>query len=367
METKFSVAVGQNCIVRWESNPKGSTPVKSNHINGKRTKKIVLPDLSGRGAKPKAGESWVCRVERETNLKSPSRGAIIVKPLAIEIDPSFPGVWVDPVKAKLMSIVLQNREKNLMLVGDQGIGKSTLSRAVASKLGWKFRKVSGGLIKKFAYMLGRFLPSPSEKSGQMSFEWIDSPLVKAVREAIRNPNDTFLLMIDEYSRMDEDARDALLDVIEGDVRTLTLPNGDELVIPHNIHFMAAANEGGSFTVRKEDAAAKDRWVIVKVEHMPQADELAHCLGKFPNAPKAVLDRGLTVINKLRGMRHDLKVRLSKTISTRATQNLAMFLSSGIDLEIALTTAVVNQFEGNNADSNSEAGRVARLITEELKK
>src|SRR5688572_25851669 len=187
MSANSTLTPGTNCVVRWEANPKSSTPIKSNHVNGQRTKKIVLPELTGRGQVPKAGESWVCRVERETNTKSENRGAIIVKPLAIEIDPSFPGVWVDPIKAKLMATVLQNRENNLMLVGDQGIGKSTLSRAVATKLGWKFRKVSGGLIKKFAYMLGRYQPAPS--GGQMSFKWTDSQLVKYIREAMRNPND----------------------------------------------------------------------------------------------------------------------------------------------------------------------------------
>lgn len=365
MANQPKLAPGDNCIVRWDGNPKGSTPVKSNFVNGSRSKKIILPELSNRGAKPKPGETWLCRVERETNKRSDARGAIVVKPLAIDIDPTFPGVWVDPVKAKLMSIVLQNREKNLMLIGDQGIGKSTLSRAVATKLNWKFRKVSGGLIKKYAYMLGRFLPVPG-KDGNLNFSWVDSQLVKTLREAIRNPEETFLLMIDEYSRMDEDARDALLDIIEGEIRILALPNGEEITVPANVHFMAAANEGGSFTVRKEDAAAKDRWVIIKVEHMPQAEELAHCLTKYPNASRATLDQALTVINKLRSLRHDLKVRLSKTISTRASQNVAMFLSAGVDLEVALTTAVTNQFEGSNFDPNSEAGRVAKLISEALK-
>lgn len=365
MDNNNNLTPGQNCVVAWEENPKGSTPVKSNRVNGKRVKKIVLPDLSSRGAKPKAGQTWLCRVERVTNPNADSRGAIIVKPLTIEIDLSFPDVWVDPVKARLMSVVLQNREKNLMLVGDQGIGKSTLARAVATKLGWKFRKVSGGLIKKFAYMLGRNMPVSG--SGQLQFAWIDSKLVQVIREAGRCPDDTFLCMIDEYSRIDEDARDALLDVIEGELRTLSLPNGEELPVPRNIHFMAAANEGGSFTVRKEDAAAKDRWVIVKITHMPHADELKHCLSKFPSAPRADLDRALKVINRLRVLRHDMKVRLSKTVSTRAAQNAAMFLSNGIDLETALMTAVANQYEGSPDDVNSEAGRVAKIIVDELKK
>ncbi len=365
MSNELNLTPGTNCVVRWETNAKGAVPVKSNHIDGRRSKKIVLPELSKRAQVPKPGETWVCRIERVTNTKANSRGAIIVRPLTIEIDPTFPGVYVDPVKGRLMSIVLQNREKNLMLVGDQGIGKSTISRAVATKLGWKFRKVSGGLIKKFAYMLGRLLPV--EEGGKQVFKWVDSPLVRAIREALNNPDKIYLIMIDEYSRMDEDARDALLDVIEGEQRVLALPNGELLDVPSNLRFMAAANEGGPFTVRKTDAAAKDRWVVIKIEHMPQAEELNHCLSKFPNCPKAKLDQALTILNRLRAMRHDLKMRLSQTISTRAAQNVAMFLAAGIDLEVALLTAAANQFEGNNADANSEAGRVAKTIADLLKK
>lgn len=364
MSNRENLTPGTNCLVRWETNAKGAVPVKSNHIDGKRTKKIVLPELSRRSQTPKAGETWVCRIERIVNPQSPNRGAIVVKPLTLEIDATFPGVWVDPVTARLMSIVLQNRQKNLMLIGDQGIGKSTISRAVSTKLNWKFRKISGGTIKKFAYMLGRLLPVENE--GKQVFKWVDSPLVKAIREAIHNPEEIFLIMIDEYSRMDEDARDALLDVIEGEVRLMALPNGDIIEVPCNVRFMAAANEGGPFTVRKTDAAAKDRWVIIKIEHMPHAEELAHCLTKYPNCPKAKLDQALTVVNKLRKMRHDLKMRLSQTISTRAAQNVAMFLASGIDLETALMTGVANQFEGSNGDTNSEAGRVAKTIVDLLK-
>ncbi len=358
------LVVGTNCVVFFEANPKGSSPIKSNKVNGHRTKKIVLPILTGIRRTPQAGESWVCRVERITNEGSKVHGAIIVRPLTQEVNTHFPDVYVDPLKAKLMAIVLQEQNKNLMLVGDQGIGKTTISHAIAKGLGWKFRKVSGGSIKKVAYMLGRLLPTVV--NGQQQFTWVNSPLVNFLEEAARTPEHIFLLMVDEYSRIDEDARDILLDLIEGQTRVLHLPNGTPVPVPANVRFMAAANEGGAFVVRKADAAAKDRWVIVKIEHMPQQEELAHCLRKYPSCPKGQLDKALTIINHLRVVRHNVNMRLSKTISTRAAENCAMFLGNGIDLETALTTAVVNQFEGNNTDVNSEAGRVVKIISEKLK-
>jgi len=354
---------GTNILVQWEENPRKPGTVKSNRVNGHRTKKIVLC-VDG-VTKPRPGELWICVIERVTNQRSDAHGAVIVRPIAREIDATFPGVWVDPLDARMMVVVLQNPDKNLMLEGDQGIGKSTVARAVAQKLGWEFRKVSGGQIKKYTYMLGRLVPQSHDK--QLSFVWADSKLAAALREAIRTPEKQFLLMIDEYSRIDEDARDALLDVIEGVERKLFISTGEELEVPRNVHFMAAGNAGDGFTVRKEDAAAKDRWVIIKAKHMPQPAELKHCMEKYSGCDATTLNNALSIINKVRDARHSTNMRLSRTVSTRAAQNVSMFLQAGLEIEPAMLTAVANQFPGNPNDSTSEAGRVAKLIKDELAK
>lgn len=354
---------GTNVVVHWEDNPRQTGSVKSNRVNGQRTKKIVL--CTQHGPRPRANQLWICAIERITNPRSETRGAIIVRPIAQEIDGTFPGVWVDPLQARLMTIVLQNREKNLMLEGDQGIGKSTISEAVAAKLGWEFRKVSGGQIKKFVYMTGRVMPKTKEDA--LTFAWADSQLIAIVREAIANPQQIYLCMIDEYTRIDEDARDVLLDVIEGRKRQIWLSNGDVLQIPENLRFMAAGNEGDGFTIKKQDPAAKDRWVILKIRHMPAKEELRHCLERYQGCAPAEMNTAISIINLVRSKRHEPTMRLSRTVSTRAAQNVAMFLAAGIDLKTALLTAVANQFPGNPDDPNSEGGRVTRLITDEVAK
>jgi len=363
-------AEGSTVTVTFEVNPKDTKAVKANALNGLKTKKIVLIDSAATGAltaSPQAGETWVCKIERITNPNSQSHGAILVRPLSRETAYEFRDVYVPPAIAKTMTVVLQNRAKNLFLEGDQGIGKSTIARAIAKSLGWEFRKVSCGLIKKFTHMLGRLIPTVAE-DGSMKMIWVDSRVVAILREAGRpeNRHKTFLLMLDEMTRMEEDARDGLLDIIEGAERELHLPNGDSVKVPDNVHFMAAGNAGQGFTVRAEDAAAKDRWVIVKLTHMPQPEEQKHCLRLFPQCPPRELDRALTLINAVRKARHDPKRMLSKSPSTRVAENTAMLLQSGVELRDALTTAVVNQYLGKAEDLNSEAGKVARILEEELK-
>src|SRR5262249_34194603 len=109
------------------------------------------------------------------------------------------------------------------------------------------------------------------------------------------------------------------------------------------------------------------WVIVKIKVMPQAEELAHCLRLYPTCPKDQLELALTIVNKVRAARKDPKMRLSKTVSTRAAETIAMFLAGAFPAELALETAVVNQYTGDVEDGTSEAGRVLRLIHDALTK
>jgi MoxR-like ATPase len=420
---------GASIVVHWESNKRSDDPssVKSNRTDKGKTKKIILPVIEGKGVQPRPGEVWLCTIDRIASPKSERKGSILVRPVTRKIEYQFEGVWIDPVKAQLIATVLQDPRRNLMFEGDQGVGKSTIAAAIAKTLGWEYRKISGGLIKKFVFMLGRYVPtvdgnpvtagdfdpkllemlkqyetgpqnetglddetSPqgkilsfasfdkqlialltkhllSNKGGGLAFKFAYSKLVEVLIEANNNPRKTFLLMIDEYTRIDEDARDALLDVIEGSQRVLRLPNGEEIVVPNNVVFMGAGNVGEGFTLRREDAAAKDRFVIVKITVMPQKEELQHCLKLYPDCPKDLLNKALTIVNQVRAARKDPKMRLSKTVSTRGAETIAMFLNAGTSIELALETAIVNQYSGNSEDGTTEAGRVANLIKEAIAK
>jgi MoxR-like ATPase len=361
-----SLTAGASIVVHWEANRKSTKPnaVKSNKTDSGKTNKIILPVDDARGIQPRPGEVWLCRIEKVTS-KSQTHGAIFVRPVSRKLEYQFAGVWIEPVKAQLIATVLQDPRRNLMLEGDQGVGKSTIAHAIARTLGWEYRKISGGLIKKFVFMLGRYTPTSDGTS--LNFRWADSKLVEVLREANANPRKTFLVMIDEFTRIDEDARDALLDVIEGNSRVLRLQSGEEVPVSRNVVFMGAGNVGEGFTIRREDAAAKDRWVIVKINVMPQDEEIAHCMRLYPQCPKDQLTRAITVVNKVRAARKDPKMRLSKTVSTRGAETITMFLSAGFSVAQALETAVVNQYAGTGDDGTAEAGRVARLIKDELEK
>lgn len=359
------LVLGDTVMVSWEKNLKSTQAdaVKSNKTDKGKSKKIILPVADAKGVQPRPGEQWLCKVEKITS-KSATHGAIFVRPLSRELDCHIEGVWIEPITAKVMMTVLQNPRRNLMMEGDQGVGKSTIGDAIAKTLGWQFKKIAGGVIKKFVHMLGRYAPTASGSG--LAFEWIDSQLMDSLRDAQNNPRRTYLVMLDEFTRIDEDSRDALLELIEGKHRVLRLPSGELIRVGKNVVFMAAGNIGVGFTLRRQDNAARSRWVIVKIHLMPQPEELKHCMKLHPNCSQAQLDKALTIINKVRAARKDPKMRLSMAICTRGAETVAMLLESGLSMEQALRVGVVNQYSGTHDDETTEAGRVAALIARELK-
>lgn len=356
---------GKRVSVVWEPNPGKPTPVKSNRVDGARTNKIVLIDSSFGGRVPNPNEKWLCEVTRVINPSSATNGAVLVTPLQQEIARVFPGVWMPEEVRAQMPIILQTPGKNLFLQGDQGCGKTTMAGAIALGFDWEFCKVSGGAVKKYSYMLSRVLPG--EQDGRLTFKTIDSDLAAFIKEAIRNPHKIFLIMIDEYTRIEVNARDILLDVIEGTIRFLPLPNGERLVIPDNVRFMAAGNVGSRFTVQKQDDANKSRWVILKVDYMPAEEEFKLLLSRYPHAPKEALRKAIDIANKLRDRRFAKdSEKLSKGVSTRETDTVAMFLQGGEPLDRALKTGMVYQYDGDDRDETSEAFKVSKIIAESLK-
>jgi MoxR-like ATPase len=364
MTSSTPIKIGAQVTVLWESNPRGS--VLSNKINGEKSPKIVLAAVLPNGPKPQAGETWICEIARITNQKAEKRGAIIVNPIRRTVDTDFGHVWVPEHLREQLVVVMQNRKKHVFLEGMQGVGKTTIAREAARKLGRQFRVVKGSQIKKSTIMYGRPQQQRTPEGGTI-WAWTDSQLITFVREALANPHLEFEIFIDEYTRIDEDARDGFLEVLEGDEkeRAFTTPRPEVVRVPPNIHWMAAGNVGDTFTVKDQDAANTDRWVVLEIPRMPKQVELLHLQRLYARCPRADLERALEIVHMLIKIIGE-RMRLSNTISVRQTENMAFLLSEGINIREAMVTAIANQFRGRSADSTSERGRLIAKIDDALK-
>ncbi len=164
-------------------------------------------------------------------------------------------------------------------------------------------------------------------------------------------------------------------LIHASTQVVDMPdmNLTRLEMPDNVKFVGAANRGSEYTLSAEDAAHVDRWVTVKFDYMPEDQELAHCLRKYPNCPEALLRTAIQVVNEIREKANSDELMLSKSVSTRSVEDVARFLQAGISLKTAMVVAVANKFIGNAPIDGSlcpkddmEAERVANFIHAALK-
>lgn len=350
---------GTNCIVtlRIESGVDGGSESYLLVNDETKIEKFEFVDVNGELGPPHIGETWLCRV-----LQNEAGEFLRLQPLRLHSNIELPSIWLSNLNKQLLQVGLSSGI-NIMLIGEQGCGKTTVAEAVANYKKWQFRMIAGNTIKKYHNLLGQNIPIVVD--GQQRFEHEYSQLVKVLLEANENPAITYCAFLDEFNRIDEKGQDVLLNIVSGKTRVLHLPTGLSIPVGSNIRFMAACNEGNAFTVAKSDAAGKDRWMIVKMGYMPAAVEVEHCLRLYPDCPPEPLIMAIAVINGLRAKKNDIKLRLSHNVSTRCAENVAQLLSCGIALKETLLTAVANQYEGTESDVRSEYGRVAAVLASAL--
>lgn len=167
--------------------------------------------------------------------------------------------WTFSLKrtAVLFFRALQFKEPAL-LVGETGCGKTTICELFSTiKKHQEIYSVNCHMHSESADFLGRL--SSVETEGNHRFEWIDGPLVKAMRNGC-------MFMIDEISLADDSVLERLNSVIEPE-RTLLLTeksfNTDQKVIAHeNFDLVATMNPGGDHGKKELSPALRNRFTEI---------------------------------------------------------------------------------------------------------
>lgn len=178
--------------------------------------------------------------------------------------------FVDTFKS--IDLVLASGEVPL-LVGDTGIGKTTLARDLAEKNGWSLIMIDGNLLKEGE--IGG-LPTidtykrTSHKGGSVE----EKTTVYATHHKLRemdeeiNKGNTVLLFIDEINRCEHAVQQELMNLILN--REI---NG--YVLPQNVKILAAMNPSNSYDYQAVDmdAAQENRfvWLFMEPDYMQWLD------------------------------------------------------------------------------------------------
>lgn len=350
------LALGTRAEATFEpngSNPK--YPVKTNHLNGRRSPKLVL----SADARIEAGVPCEVEVVELRSPRAPANGAVIVefvRPAGFHI----PGVYLDPAVTRLLMVQIR-RKANILFFGPQGSGKTTAARAIAMRMGYHWVPFNAAVVDTpggwMANMVCRATPAGT------SWDFVPTEIAIALEAAVAHPDRKFLVFIDEFSRVDPRIANGLLSALD-EVRQVWCPvTNRQFPIPENVQFILAANLGRSFTgTYRVDPAHLDRLAPIRFNYPSAADETALLRERFPGVELKFVEAVVQAANRVR--QADLG-----GLSVRATQEACSYLADEImvgRVRQAIEAPFCCRFDGDPADRTSDAATVRTIIDDVLR-
>ena len=265
--------------------------------------------------------------------------------------------YIDDLKWKylLRNIV---KGKNIMMTGPSGCGKTDVTFKAAKTLD---REV-------IYFNLGATQDPRSTLIGNTHYSkdtgtyFSESLFVSAIQK----PNTVILL--DELSRAHPEAWNILMTVLDPIQRYLRLDeksNSPTIKVAEGVSFIATANIGSEYTAtRVIDRALLDRFTLLEMDILSYEDEYKLLADKHPNIEQDTLLQLCDIIKDIRKEVKSDMPRISTSISTRATLEIAELLEDNFTLEQSVEVLVYPLFsdEGGN---DSERTYVKQVVQKYL--
>ena len=248
--------------------------------------------------------------------------------------------------------------KNIMMTGPSGCGKTDVTFKAAEALD---REV-------IYFNLGATQDPRSTLIGNTHYSkdtgtyFSESLFVSAIQK----PNTVILL--DELSRAHPEAWNILMTVLDPIQRYLRLDeksNSPTIKVAEGVSFIATANIGSEYTAtRVIDRALLDRFTLLEMDILSYEDEYKLLADKHPNIEQDTLLQLCDIIKDIRKEVKSDMPRISTSISTRATLEIAELLEDAFTLEQAIEILVYPLFsdEGGN---DSERTYVKQVVQKYL--
>ncbi|XP_011501204.1 PREDICTED: midasin-like [Ceratosolen solmsi marchali] len=156
----------------------------------------------------------------------------------------------------------------VLLVGDTGGGKTTICQLIAQSRSRKLYAVNCHMHTESSDFLGNLRPARNydEKNNQRLFEWVDGPLIKAMRSG-----DFFLA--DEISLADDSVLERLNSLLEPERKLLLSEKGIDvgddskqmdytIVANEDFFFIGTMNPGGDYGKKELSPALRNRFTEI---------------------------------------------------------------------------------------------------------
>ncbi|XP_060072903.1 midasin-like [Ylistrum balloti] len=194
-------------------------------------------------------------------------------------------VWTYNMKrlAVLIGQAIQFNEP-VLLVGETGCGKTTVCQLYAALKKTKLRNINCHLHTESADFLGGLRPCRShdqnKAEGELKlFEWVDGPLVLAMREGS-------MFLVDEISLADDSVLERLNSVLEPERTLLLAEKGGgnshhdqvhSVVAKMGFQIFATMNPGGDFGKKELSPALRNRFTEIWCAQTEQMQDLVNII------------------------------------------------------------------------------------------
>lgn len=335
---------------------------RATHLDGKRAPKVVLCD----DARIRPGRPCLVKVKKIHKADRPDRGVIEVEyvqslPLKLE------GVYLDPSVSKKLQVLLESG-LNILLDGPQGCGKTVLARSIAHALGMEFIFFNCGAVVEATDFLATIQVRASS-SGSPVTDFIKTPVLIALEQAVEHPELQYLIFLDEFNRCQESARNALMPALDSTRRVFHPVENRFFDIPDNVQFIAAVNRGSEFSgTFGIDAAQLDRFAPLQMEYPPPDEEVKILQARHPELSKKLIRLVVDIADALRKTGE-----LGSGLSVRATDEVCIYLKHPLMtgqrstmLPEILKSSYCGRYPGRWADVSSDAGVAWGVIQKVLR-
>lgn len=249
--------------------------------------------------------------------------------LGLNNPPSDPSLTYFPSKAshvfdrkmvrELGSFLVRPMGMVFTIIGPHGSGKSSEVRQMAALLTWPIIETTASGSVEFREWVGGFQLSQLEGQLQPRMNWIDGPLLKAMRHGA-------IFVINEYDYARPAELAALNDVIETNCIYVQATN--EVVVAHptfRIIFTGNTNgyEDGTgiyVDTYKQNSSLLDRRSICYKDYMSAEQEIKVLMEEVPEMGEPILKKMIEVANEVRTSFKASKINV--TISTRKLSHWA---------------------------------------------
>lgn len=246
------------------------------------------------------------------------------------------------------------RGKNIMMTGPSGEGKTLAVHAVKAALGRPFFYINlGNMQDPQTALIGK---THFDKDKGTYFE--ESYFVKA----LKTPN--AIILMDEFSRLNDDAENILMSVLDYNQRYLRLTefvDSETVNVAEGVSFLATANIGNEFTSTKVlDRAMMDRFTRIEVDILDSKQRVELMQELYPNVPKKKLQNIATLAEKISTSYYSDSPDVDTLISTRMCVETADLLNDGFLLSEAVEVTVY-PFYSTDGGANSPRTFVKQII------